>query len=168
MTAEEERRLSHEFDLLIERRRKLIEFLCLRASCGRQGYYRELKLECYKEILGHLGRRLAAPERQVPEAQWVWWQCRSAISHYRRSVRFRSTLLLGDQEPWGGEATHEVTQLTVDELAACLHGTERRCFLLMADGAADDELMRQLHLKPGSLRQMKYTIRKTLYKYIKQ
>ena len=168
MTAEEEKRLCHEFDLLVERRGKLIELLCQRASYGRRDYYSEMKQECYMEILAHLERRLAATERQMPEPQWVWGQCRSAISHYKRSLRFRSTLPLGDREPPGAVVTHEVTQLTVDELAACLRGAERRCFLLMADGADDAELMRQLRLKPDSLRQLKYNIRKTLYEYIKQ
>jgi DNA-directed RNA polymerase specialized sigma24 family protein len=168
MTPEEEIKLCHEFDLLLERHGKMIDFLCLRASCGRQGYYGELQQECYTEILSHLAQRLASQERQMPEPQWVWWRCRRAISHYQRSVRYRAMLLLHRREAEGGEATHEVTQLTVDELAACLHGDDRRCFLLMVDGASDDELRQLLHLKANSLRQMKSRIKKKLYEYLKQ
>ena len=168
MTPEEEIKLCHEFDLLLERHGKMIDFLCLRASCGRQGYYGELQQECYNEILSHLAQRLASQERQMPEPQWVWWRCRSAISHYQRSVRYRAMLLLHGREAEGGEATHEVTQLTVDELASYLAGTERRCFLLMVEGVGDAELARRLNIKPSSLRQLKHKIKKTLYEKIKQ
>ena len=68
----------------------------------------------------------------------------------------------------GGTATHEVTQLTVDELASYLAGTERRCFLLMVEGVDDAELARRLNIKPSSLRQLKYKIKKTLYEKKKQ
>ena len=62
-------------------------------------------------------------------------------------------------------APREVTRLTIDELAANLNGTERRCFLLMAEGADDKELERELGLKHRSVVQMRHNIKKKLQKY---
>lgn len=164
---EENENINREFDRLLERYGSLITLLCLRASFGNMRRYGELRLECFEELIYRLPERMEAPEA-MPERQWVWWRCRNAIAHYLRRERFRAMLPLPAAEAVGGTATHEVTQLTVDELASYLAGTERRCFLLMVEGVGDDELARRLNIKPSTLKQLKYKIKKTLYEKIKQ
>jgi len=156
-----------EFERLMTRRQQLVESLCFRASYGRFDYSRDLQQECYKELIHQLPQRMENPDGRSEKA-WVYWCCRSAIGHYLRRLRFHTMLPLSDRVAEVGEATHEVTALTVDEMASCLSGVERRCFLLLAEGADDNELQRQLAVSHRSIVQMKSNIKKKLYEYLNQ
>ena len=163
----DEEQLYKEFDQLIGRHRKLIRFLCQRASYGREAHCRDLIQECYVAMLKHLsGREPGQSGRH--ELRWVYWQCRSAIDSYRRKMQRIIEVPLSDELAYSRPAASEVTRLTVDELAACLDGKERRFFLLMVDGADDEELGQVLGLKHRSVVQMRHNIKKKLQKYIEQ
>lgn len=164
---DEEQLLYKEFDQLIGRHRRLIRFLCQRASYGREANCRDLIQGCYVAMLKHLpGREPDQSGRR--EFWWVYWQCRSAIDCYRRKMQRIIEVPLNGEFADTRPAASEVTRLTVDELAACLDGKERRFFLLMADGADDEELGQVLGLKHRSVVQMRHNIKKKLQKYIEQ
>lgn len=152
-----------EYYLLIERHRKLIEFMCQHASYGQDIYYYDMLQECYEEILTHM-----LEQRKVSEGLWVYMQCRHAITRYRRSVKHIPQMLYNLAKVENEEADLEVSQLTVDDFAACLNGAERRCFLLMASGATDEEIEQKLNIKHRTLIQMRSNIKKKLKKYIMQ
>lgn len=163
----DEEQLYKEFDQLIGRHRRLIRFLCQRASYGREANCRDLIQECYVAMLKHLpGREPDQSGRR--EFWWVYWQCRSAIDCYRRKMQRIIEVPLNGEFADTRPAASEVTRLTVDELAACLDGKERIFFLLMADGADDEELGQVLGLKHRSVVQMRHNIKKKLQKYIEQ
>lgn len=163
----DEEQLYKEFDQLIGRHRKLIRFLCQRASYGREANCRDLIQECYVAMLKHQpGREPDQSGRR--EFWWVYWQCRSAIDCYCRKMQRIIEVPLNGEFADTRPAAGEVTRLTVDELAACLDGKERRFFLLMADGADDEELGQVLGLKHRSVVQMRHNIKKKLQKYIEQ
>lgn len=164
---EEENIVNREFNLLIERHRMLISHLCIRAAWGRTRYVDRLVHECYVDIICHLAERLSAPGPQSEQA-WVWGRCHNAISRFWRSRRMLPMLPLDDLEALGGVAGLDDMQLAAADFAATLHGTERRCFLLMAKGASDAELRQALHLTPGSLKQVKHRIKAALEAYIQQ
>ena len=160
-----EEQLCREFEQLVGRHRKLIKFLCLRASYGQELYFQDLMQECYLTLLKKMPE-LKAGTSELRERSWVFWCCRDAIARYRYQLKrfpgFLNEKLMADI----GEVPGEVTQLTIDDLAACLDGIERRCFLLMAAGASDQEIERELGLKHSSLFQMRYTIKKKLQQYM--
>ena len=156
-----------EYDQLIERHKKLINFLCLRASYGQKVHYSDLVQECYIELLKCLSER-TADLSATPENIWVYWKCRSAITRYRRSVQQLPQMMHDVNEADSMVSDGAVTQLTVDDLAACLDGVERHCFLLMADGADDEELERELGIKHRSLIQLRHNIKKKLQQYLMQ
>lgn len=161
----DEEHIRREFDQLIGRHRKLIEFLCLRASYGQEPYCLDLMQECYVALFEHLSGREPGMS-ELRERSWVFWQCRAAIARYRRGVKRFPKLLRDDLLADAGMATHEVTQLTIDELAACLDGTERRFFFLLAAGASYEELEQTLGLKHQSVIQMHSNVKKKLQQYI--
>lgn len=164
---QDEERIKKEFEQLMVRHGKIVEFLCRRASYGREVICQELVQECYVALLRHLmERRVEGMEKG--ERAWVSMQCRSAIDSYRRKRKRADIVSVHDGMEELLTATHEVTGLTVDELAASLEGAERRCFLLMAEGLSDEELERELGLKHRSVIQMRHNIRKKLEQNIKQ
>ena len=152
-----------EFDQLVGRHRKLIEFLCLRASHGQEIYYADLTQECYIALLNHLSERPPSTS-EAHERAWVYWRCRSAITRYHRSIK-NLHLHLDQTLADTLEAPSEVTSLTLDDLAACLNDTERRCFLLMAAGLDEEELARELRIKRRSVVQLRHNIKKKLQKH---
>lgn len=162
----DEEQICREFDQLIGRHRKLIEFLCVKASYGQDIYYLDLMQECYVALLEHLSERESGMS-ELRERSWVFWQCRAAIARYCRGVKRFPKLLRDDMLADAGVATHEVTQLTIDDLAACLDGTERRFFLLLAAGASNEELEQKLGLKHQSVIQMHHNVKKKLQQYKK-
>ena len=66
------------------------------------------------------------------------------------------------------EAPSVVTQNIIDDLASCLKGTERLCFLRMANGLSDEEIEREFGISHHHLLQLRHTIKKKLEQYIKQ
>lgn len=156
-----------EFDLLVGRHGKFISFLCQRWSYGQKTCCHDLMQECYISLLEHLPERKADSPRQS-ELAWVYWRCRHAISHYRQRQRTPATIALTGELADSLAAGSEVTQMTVDELAACLSGKERRCFLLMADGFGDEEIEHMLELKHRSMIQMRHNIKEKIRKHIEQ
>ena len=162
-----EEQLCREFEQLVGRHGRLIKFLCLRASYGQEIYYKDLMQECYMMLLTKMPE-LKSDASEMRERAWVFWRCRDAIARYRYQLKcfpgFLNEELLVDIM----KTPDEVTQLTIEDLAACLDGTERRCFLLMAGGASDEELEQELGLKHSSLLRMRHTIKKKLQQYIKQ
>jgi len=152
-----------EYNQLVGRHKRLIEFMCQRASYGQDIYYYDMLQECYEEILTHM-----LEQRKVSEGLWVYMQCRHAITRYRRSVKHIPQMLYNLAMVENEEAYLEVSQLTVDDFAACLNGAERRCFLLMASGATDEEIEQKLNIKHRTLIQMRSNIKKKLKKYIMQ
>ena len=159
--------LKKEFKQLIGRHRKLIEFLCQKASYGNEIYYFDLLQECYIKLLNGLPGKKAGIS-QPHERAWVFWQCRDAIARYRYQEKRFLQLLHDSMPPDTHVASDEVSQLTVDDLASCLGDTERRCFLLMADGRPDEEIEEELGLKHKSFIQMRHEIKKKLQQYLKQ
>lgn len=158
--------LQREFDQLIHRHRKLVDFLCHTASYGQERYYRELLQDCYIALLEGLSRR--SPRPGLPGTTWVYWQCRGAITSYKRRLRKIAEVPLSDTMVDSLTATHEATDLTIDELASCLDGTERQAFRLMAQGISDEELAKALALSHRSVIQMRHNIKKKLEQYIQQ
>ena len=163
----DEQQIIKEYDQLIGRHKKLIEFMCQRASYGQDIHYSDLIQECYIEILTHmLGKRIKRLE--IRESLWVYMQCRHAITRYRRAVKKFPKVIHDMKVVENTEAYHEVSKLTVDDLAACLDGAERRCFLLLASGIPDEEIEQKLNIKHRTLIQMRYNIKRKLKKYIIQ
>lgn len=150
-----------------EKYRKLIAFLCQRASYGREICCREMIQECYLNLLQHMSELEPgmSPQR---EAAWVYRRCRNTISVFRRKIKDDSFAPITDELVDTVPAMSEVTQLTVDELASCLQGPEKQLFLLMVDGADDEELERVLGVKHRTVVQMRHNIKKKLQKYIEQ
>ena len=163
----DEEQIRREFDQLVGRHRKLIELLCLQASYGQEVYYRDFLQECYVSLLTYLSEHQDSMT-ELREQSWVFWQCRAAITRYRRSLNHFPKLLRDDVLSDTCLAPEEVSQLTVDDLVSCLDDTERRCFLLMAAGASNEEIEQQLGLKHRSVIQIRHNIKKKLQQYIKQ
>lgn len=77
---QDEEQIKKEFEQLMVRHGKIVEFLCRRASYGREVICQELVQECYVALLRHLmERRVEGMEKG--ERAWVSMQCRSAILH---------------------------------------------------------------------------------------
>ena len=117
----DEEQLYKEFDQLIGRHRRLIRFLCQRASYGREAHCRDLIQECYVAMLKHLpGREPRQSGRH--ELRWVYWQCRSAIDSYRRKMQRMIEVQLSDekkaelQEAFYYFKTEAMEQFSDDEL----------------------------------------------------
>lgn len=154
-----------EYDAMVERHRRFILVMCQRASYGREWLCRELLQECYVELLKRMPE-LAPTRGGREELRWVYGRCRVAITRYRRRVARWSelplTAVLAESVAGGGE----VNRLTVDELASCLDGAERRMFMMLSEGADDGEIARVLGLKRRTVVQMRHNIKKKLIKYI--
>lgn len=165
---DENEQLCREFDQLIARHRKFIDFLCKRASYGRPFHYQELMEECYVTLLKQLAVRTDGMS-ELHERAWVYWQCRRAITGYWRQIRRFLCELAGDAI--GDESlavTHEVTGLTLEELGAYLSPAERRLLALLAEGVPDDELASRLRVKEQTVAQMRHNIKKKIKKYMEQ
>lgn len=159
--------LKKVYEQLVCRHRKLIEFLCQRASYGNETYYLDLLQECYMMLLRCLPNKKAGIS-QPHERAWVFWRCRDAIARYRYQEKRFLRLLRDSMSSDTSVAHSEVSQLTIDDLASCLSDAEQRCFHLMAAGASDKEIEQQLDLQHRSLIQMRHEIKKKLHKYLEQ
>lgn len=160
------KRTYNDYDRLVERYRKFILFLCHRASYGRVEMSRELLQECYVELLQRLPELDAAvlPPR---EAAWVYVRCRVAIGRYQRRLARAATLPLPrDMEERLVSADESESQFVVGDFAACLREPERRFFLLMAQGADDEELAQALGVKHRTVIQMKHNIKKKFKEFV--
>ena len=156
-----------EFKRLTNRHRDFIEQLCQRASYGQPVYCRELIQECYLELMEQMpGRK--SDDSSGNERIWVYRRCRYAIKRYWRLAKHFPMLLPVDQLATNSQAPHEVSSLTIDDLAACLDGTEQKCFRLMADGTSDKEIERILQVKHHTLIQIRHEIKIKLKKYMEQ
>ena len=162
-----EEQLKKEFDRLVGQHINIIEKMCLRASYGQVVYYRDLMQECFVALLMHLPEKKAGMPLWE-EKGWVYWKCRAAIKDYlslfQRVAHEPITDILSDTLA----DAPAVTRLTVDDLAACLDGVERRFFMLMADGADDKELESRLGLTHRTVVQMRHNIKKKIEQYIQQ
>lgn len=160
-----EEQLCREFEKLVGRHRKLIRFLCQGASYGQEIYYKDLMQECYVMLLKKMSE-LEPGTSELKERAWVFWRCRDAITRYRYQLKRVPGFYIEEMLADTREAPDEVTQLTIDDLAACLAGTERRCFLLMAAGTPEQEIERELGLKHSSFLRMRHLIKKKIQKYM--
>jgi len=160
-----EEQLKKEFVELIGRHRKLIEFLCLRASYGQENYYRDFMQECYIKLLVAMSDRKSAMS-EPHEKIWVYWQCRDAISRFRNGLKRFPKLLHDDLFADSLEASREVSQLTIDDLSVCLDDTERHCFFLMASALPDDEIEHEMELSHSDLLLMRHKIKKKIHHFL--
>ena len=159
--------LCRKLEQLVGRHRKMIEILCQRASYGWDDTYRDLVQECYVALLEHLHKR-SSDISELYEGAWVYWRCRGAITRFRRAREQHLQPMSDDALPDTETSTHEVTQMTFDELTAGLSPSERRVFALMADGVSDEEIARQMGVKIHTVSQMRHNIKKKLQQYLKQ
>lgn len=159
--------IQKEFDRLIGRHRKFIEFLCRRAAYGREHRASDLMQECYAALFNRLQERkqeMSEPHERV----WVYWQCRGAITSYQRKERRFSRIIQNGDVPDILTVTHEVTRLTVDELSNSLTPTERCYFVFMVEGVSDEEIARRMEVQPHTVVQMRNKIKRKIMEYIKQ
>ena len=149
---------------LMERHGKFVEFLCRWESYGREQWCADLMQECFLELMRRLPER-DARWGEAHEKAWVYWRCRAVFVAYRRKQKRMGVVPISSELEEALTASSEVTRLTVDDLAACLDGPERQCFLLMAEGLSDEEIERRLGLKHRTLIQMRHNIKKKLHQY---
>ena len=162
----DEEQLFIKYDQLIGRHKDFIEYMCKRASYGQVFYCREMVLECYLEVMNHMSE-MKDGMSGWHEKLWIHGQCRHAITRCRRNMRHIPLLIPDDMLDMAPGAQPDVSQLTVEDFAACLNGAERRCFLLMVTGISDEELEQTLGLKHRSFIQLRHNIKKKLLEYIK-
>lgn len=163
----DEEQILKTFTLLIERHRKLIETLCLKASYGHPAQFCDMRQECYLEILTHMAEK-EIPLSRPRERVWVYWQCRHAITRFLRDLK-HFPVPFGNENPEETlKAKPQLSAIDINDFAALLRGTERRCYLMMVDGATDKEIEQALGLKHRSLIQMRHNIKKKLQQYIIQ
>ena len=161
------KRIQHESEQLVARHGKLIRFLCLRASYGQDIYYRDLLQECYLMLISRMEERKPGMS-ELRERAWVYWCCRDAIARFRNNERRSPSRLPAGWLPATRVAPCEVTQNTIDDLASCLNGAERLCFLRMAAGVPDAEIEKEFGITHHHLLQLRHTIKKKLQQYIQQ
>ncbi len=162
-----DKHIQHETEQLVARYGKLIRFLCLRASYGQEAYYCDLLQECYLMLINKMGERKPGMS-ELHERAWVYWCCRDAIARFRNHEKRFPSVLPAELLPDTREAPCEVTQNSIDDLASCLKGTERLCFLRMASGVSDEEIEKEFGITHHHLLQLRHTIKKKLQQYIKQ
>ena len=161
------RHIQRDAERLVAKYGKLIRFLCLRASYGQDVYYCDLLQECYLMLINRLEERKPGMS-ELQEHAWVYWCCRDAIARFRNHAKRFPSVLPAELLPDTREAPSVVTQNIIDDLASCLKGTERLCFLRMANGLSDEEIEKEFGISHHHLLQLRHTIKKKLEQYIKQ
>ncbi|MBR1549422.1 MAG: hypothetical protein IJ634_02170 [Bacteroidales bacterium] len=153
-----------EYDQFVVRYRKLILFLCQRASYGRTEMSKELMQECFLELLVRWPERKAGLAG-LEERLWIYGRCHVAIDRYLRCLKRLVTVPFTEGLAASQEADNAMVRLVAEDFAATLGEAERRFFLLLAQGASDEELARLLGLKYRTVIQMKSNIKKKMKKF---
>ena len=124
---------------LLTRHRWLIEFICKRGSYGDRDVCAEMIHECYTAIwrrLGTLPRNAGAFE----ERSWVYWQCRGAVSHYKRR-HIHSWHPIDERLAETLAATNDnATRELLEELSVDLNADEQTILRLILEGYTSDEI----------------------------
>ena len=147
-----------EFDSLISRYKYFVKDYCLRYSKFESDLCVELEQECYIVMWRRLPK-LPKQSSLVREFTWVYWSCRSAISHYFRRKQdiitqpidqyLADTLAAPDKSE---------TRALIEDLAQYLTPREQKVFMLTADGYDPKSIAEKLGIKPESVSQSLYRI----------
>lgn len=138
------------FDQLMERNMMFVRRMCWDFSWGKKSLCEDYIQECYIAIWNNL-HSLREDASPFEEKKWVYWRCRSVISHLRRKKplevpfdNFDADLLpmLPDSP------NHEL----IEELSVTLTPQERYILFLMLSGYSDKEIADTLHVKPDTVR----------------
>lgn len=148
--------LEERFVGLIARHRTLVRTLCWRKSQNSVDRCAELVQACYLAIWRNLPK-LNAGSSKREELFWVFWRCRSAISHHLGRQRLWQSL---DELPENKTVADEGNALReqVEELAVGLPPREQRCLQLYLDGYSYEEIAQDLGIKVDSVFKMRRRI----------
>lgn len=146
-----------DIETLIGRYRHYIKPLCIRSSRGDKKECAELLEACYYT----LWRRLGALNPDFDERQtenWVVWQCRSAISHWRRN---RHTDMVSLEELPDDTLTAPsdfAYNELYEHLAAQLSPRDRLVLALVVEGYTNAEIAEQLNLTPSNAKVIRHRV----------
>lgn len=147
-----------EFDSLINRHKHFIKGYCLRYCKFEGDLCVELEQECYIVMWRRLPK-LPKQSSPVRELAWVYWSCRSAISHYFRRKQGILTQPI-DQHLADTLAAPDESEnrALIEDLAQYLTPRERKVFMLTAEGFDPTSIAKKLDIKPESVSQSLYRI----------
>lgn len=150
---------SHQdiFDELINRHRALIRSVCWLHSSFDESLCRELIHDCYVSIWCHLPS-LRSDTGVLGQRMWVYWQCRSTISH--RFQTKRPELLRFTDEMAETVAIPDDTSLSemIDEYAVTLNEREHLVLKLLLEGYNNGEIAQLMGLKSDSVKKIRQRI----------
>lgn len=156
---------------LLMRNRWLIEFICKQASYGDPVVCAEMIRECYTTIWR---RKATLPPGAgfLEERSWIFWQCRSTVSHHRRRNRQWWVPLDERLAETLADTDNSETRELLEEMASDLNEQERMLLDLILEGFNNDEiatitgldLNRILSLRRSMLHHMRLTYEKIFKK----
>ena len=113
--------------------------LCWLRSSGSEALCGELVQECYISMWNHFPS-LRPGVGMLRERAWVFWQCRSAFSHFQRQKQEDWVLLdIQSVDTLVADTDSEQREL-IEELAAGLTPGERSILNQMLQGYTDKEI----------------------------
>ena len=150
------------FDALVNQYGKLISSLCVSHTSFTDIPVDDLMQECLSKLWVQLHDFLVNSE-PPPPASWVYWNCRDAISHYKRRYYLHQHFSIDtiNSESRPDPSSSELSEL-LDYLARDLTPKEKKAFLLMAKGCTNLELAQTLHLSPASAKLLRHRIIKKI------
>ena len=144
-----------DIEAFINRHSHHIERICLRAAWGDENVCAELVNCAYLAIFNSWeSRRTDADERQTKA--WVKWQCRGAISHWRRSRHRHRWVPLDEEHNQLPASDDTAAGELIDELAAHLSESDRKLLDLMRQGYKYDEIAAIMGITTGNVK-VKYS-----------
>lgn len=131
-------------------------------SGGDEDLCVELMQECYIYIWTYLPN-LSSNANWIQQFYWVSWQCRGALSHWKRRKKHEHNLIdLSDVDRFPAHDDSAAKE-TLEELRQLLNDEERQILDLLWQGYNDREIGQQLQIKTGTVKKK----RQRLYQKIR-
>lgn len=148
---------------LLMRNRWLIEFICKQASYGDPVVCADMIRECYTTIWRHKAT-LPSGAGLLAERSWVFWQCRSTVSHHRR--RNRQWWVPFDERlaETIADTDDSETRELIEDLASDLNERERMLLDLILEGFNNNEIATMTSLAPNII----LNLRRSMLRHMRQ
>lgn len=159
---EKDRDITTAFDTIVRQYRMLISKLCVSNTAFTDIPADDLTQECLTELWVQFHAYYDNSE-DPPKTSWVYWNCRNAISHYKRRYYLHQLFSIDtiNPETLPDPSSSELSEL-LDYLARDLTPNEKKAFLLMTQGCTNLELSQTLHLSPASAKLLRHRIIKKI------
>ena len=151
----------------MERHRQRIEWVCWHYADGEVSLFKDLMQESLL-VLWHRIDKLREGSNLLMERAWVFWQCRSACSHFLRHKTPQWVSLDEVTEIPDEDTDHSAL---IAELAEDLNPMEQVLLGYILQGFLPHEIASKMHIDPAEVSRMRYRMvekmRRTYEKHYK-